>query len=126
MPRYLVDSDVIIWALRRQPQTTDLLISLSREEVLACSAVNVLEVELGTRPSEIATVRQHLSAYEILPVDTRIAQQAAELLRSSGRPPHRGEWADAVIAATALVHGLTIVTYNQRHYPYAALSLYPL
>jgi predicted nucleic acid-binding protein len=103
----------------------DLLLGLSEEEPLACSAINVLEVEAGAKPPEMKGVRQHLDTYEVLPVLSATARKAAEMLRSASLRPHRGEWADAVIAATALLNGLTLVTFNTRHYQYRGLSLYP-
>lgn len=123
---YLVDSDVIIWALRGREPVVELLIRLSEEDSMTCSAVNILEVEAGAKPSEMKAVREHFSGYEILPVFLSTARKAAELLRSVSRKPHRGEWVDAVIAATALLNGATLVTFNGRHYPYRGLSLYPM
>ncbi len=122
---YLIDSDVIIWALRGRSEIVELLLNLSEEESIACSAINVLEVEVGAKPSEMKAVHQHLGSYEILPVLPSTARKAAEMLRSASRKPHRGEWADAVIAATALLNDLTLVTFNTRHYQYPGLSLYP-
>jgi len=123
---YLIDSDIIIWALRGRPDVVELLLDLSEVDSIACSAINVLEVEVGANPPEMKAVRQHLGSYEILPVLPLTAQKAAGLLRSSSRKPHKGEWADAVIAATALLNGLTLVTFNTRHYQYPGLSLYPI
>jgi predicted nucleic acid-binding protein len=123
---YLIDSDVIIWALRGRSEIVEILLNLSEEESIACSAINVLEVEVGAKPSEMKAVHQHLGSYEILPVLPSTARKAAEILRSSSRKPHRGKWADAVIAATALLNDLTLVTFNTRHYQYPGLSLYPM
>jgi tRNA(fMet)-specific endonuclease VapC len=123
---YLIDSDIIIWALRGRSDVVELLLELSEEDSMTCSAINVLEVEVGAKPSEMQAVRQHLGSYEVLPVLPLTAQKAAEILRSSPRKPHRGEWGDAVIAATALLNGLTLVTFNIRHYQYPGLSLYPI
>ena len=123
---YLIDSDVIIWVLRGRSELVELLLNLSEEESIACSAINVLEVEVGAKPSEMKAVRQHLESYEILPVLPSTARKAAEILRSSSRKPHRGEWADAIIAATALLNDLTLVTFNKQHYQYRGLSLYPM
>lgn len=47
----------------------------------------------------------------ILPIDTRIARRWGSL---SARLGHDG--ADLLIAATALEHGLTVVTRNVRHF----------
>jgi predicted nucleic acid-binding protein len=123
---YLIDSDVIIWALRGRTEVVELLLKLSEEEPLACSAINVLEVEVGAKPSEMKAVRQHLGAYEVLPIFPSTARKAAEILRSASRKPHGGEWADAVIASTALLNDLTLVTFNIRHYQYSGISLYPI
>jgi predicted nucleic acid-binding protein len=57
---YLIDSDIIIWALRGRSEIVELLLNLSEEESIVCSAINVLEVEVGAKPSEMKTVRQHL------------------------------------------------------------------
>ena len=32
---------------------------------------------------------------------------------------------DMLIAATALEHGLTLITHNKKHFPMPELSLYP-
>jgi predicted nucleic acid-binding protein len=123
---YLIDSDIIIWALRGRSDVVELLLDLSEEESIACSAINVLEVEVGAKPSEMKAVRQHLGSYEILPVLPQTAQKAAEFLRMASRKPHKGGWADAIIAATALLNDMTLVTFNTRHYQYPGLSLYPI
>jgi predicted nucleic acid-binding protein len=123
---YLIDSDVIIWALQGRLEIVELLLVLSEEDSIACSAVNVIEVEVGAKPSEMKAVRQHLGGYEVLPLLPSTARKAAEILRSASRKPHRGEWADAAIAATALLNDLTLVTFNTRHYQYQGLSLYPM
>lgn len=47
-------------------------------------------------------------ALSLLPVDAAVASQAAELHAIRTYPDH-----DALIAATALVHGLTLVTHNE-------------
>jgi predicted nucleic acid-binding protein len=35
----------------------------------------------------------------------------------------QGVTADAAVAATAILHGLTVVTYNSRHFPMPELSI---
>jgi predicted nucleic acid-binding protein len=121
---YLIDSDVIIWALRGRKAVVELLLKLSEDEPMACSVINVLEVELGARPSEMKAIQQHLSSYDVLPMLPLTAHKAAEILRLTSRKPRPGEWADAVIAATAMLNDMTLVTFNTRHYQYTGLSLY--
>ena len=84
------------------------------------SAISILEIELGALlmrrkdAAQGAILRawideQILPHFEgrILPIDTMVAQRCARL-----HVPDRRAERDALIAATALVHGLTVVTRN--------------
>jgi hypothetical protein len=84
------------------------------------SAISILEIELGVLRTERKDSAQGkvlrawideqvLPRFEgrILAVDTAVAQRCARL----HVPDRRGE-RDALIAATAIVHGLTVVTRN--------------
>ena len=87
---------------------------------LFVSAITIVELELGVRSierkdaSQGALLRSWLEQHVLpefsrrtLPVDTAVAQRCARL----HVPDKRGE-RDALIAATALVHGMTVVTRN--------------
>lgn len=88
--------------------------------LLFLSAVTVLELEIGVLlverrdPPQGSALRSWLDTRvlpaftdRILPVDTAVARRCARL-----HVPHRRSDRDALIAATALVHQLTIVTRN--------------
>ena len=100
------DSNVVAWA-SAMPAASFFL-----------SAISILEVELGTLQiarrdaAQGAILRtwiddQILPRFEgrILPVDTAVAQRCARL-----HVPDPCAERDALIAATAMVHGLTVVT----------------
>ena len=102
------DAGVIAWAA-----------GLSASE-LFLSAISVLELEMGVLlverrdAAQGAVLRSWLDkhvlpafAERILPVDTAVARRCARL----HVPDPRAE-RDALIAATALVHDLTVVTRN--------------
>lgn len=87
---------------------------------LFVSAITILELELGVLSVERrdatqgALLRSWLEQHVLpefsrrtLPVDTAVALRCARL----HVPDRRGE-RDALIAATALVHGMTVVTRN--------------
>ena len=87
---------------------------------LFLSVITILEIETGTLlverrdPTQGAVLRswldtQVLPAFpdRILPVDTAVAQRCARL-----HVPDRRSDRDALIAATALVHDMTVVTRN--------------
>ena len=128
MANYLVDSDVLIWVLRNRTETVDLLARLVKEsgEALACSALSILEIGAGAKPSESQKTRLFLESFETIPVDRPVAQLAGDLLRLSRHQNNPREWVDALIAATALQHHLPLLTYNRKDYPYRGLTLYPI
>lgn len=87
---------------------------------LFISAITIMELELGVLSIERkdapqgamlrAWLEQHVLpefSGRTLPIDTTVAQRCAKL----HIPDKRGE-RDALIAATALVHGMTVVTRN--------------
>jgi len=87
---------------------------------LYLSAITVLELELGALlmerrdPAQGLAIRRWVEdrilptfAGRILPVDIDVARRAAALHVPDPRPDR-----DALIAATALVHGLVVVTRN--------------
>jgi predicted nucleic acid-binding protein len=89
---------------------------------LFLSVVSVLELETGILLMERRDQRQAmvlrewmeghvLLAFEdrVLPIDAEIARRCAAL-----HVPNRCSDRDAMIAATALVHGMTVVTRNVR------------
>ena len=96
------------------------------------SAITILEIELGALLVARKDARQgaHLRAWidgeirprfegRILPVDTATAQCCAKL-----HVPDRMAERDALIAATALVHGMKIVTRNAADFQAAGVDIF--
>jgi predicted nucleic acid-binding protein len=88
--------------------------------VLYVSAIAILELETGVLlmerrdPVQGAMLRTWIDkqvlpefAGRVLPVDTAVARRCARL-----HVPDRRAERDALVAATALVHGMTVVTRN--------------
>ncbi len=55
-------------------------------------------------------------AGRILPVTAEVADQAGRLVAAGRQKGAEPELADALIAATALVHGLRVATLNGKHF----------
>lgn len=104
---------------RADPKVAAWVATLSTASLFV-STITLHELEIGVLlaerrdPSQGAMLRlwlegQVLPAFEgrILPVDAAVGRRAAKLHVPDPRPIN-----DAFIAATALVHGLTIVTRN--------------
>ena len=111
----LVDTDVLIWHLRGYPQATRRLDELGS---LTLSAISYLEVLQGMRnKAELVAVKKMLQhrAATLLPVSDAITQRAIELMESLTLS-HGLQMGDALIAATALDHGLPVLTANVKHF----------
>ncbi|KAF1047051.1 PIN domain-containing protein [Xylophilus sp.] len=116
----LVDTNILIYAYRHQGGCRERIEACAPAEV-AISAVSIVEIESGiakaTRPEPLRRfLEDSIGRYRVLPLDNEAARRAGRLraqLESQGRPI--GHY-DTLIAATALAHGLTVVTHNTREF----------
>ena len=102
------DADVVAWASKEK--TTSFYIS----------AISIMEIEIGVQrverrdPARGAILREWMDSQvlaefsdRILPIDAAVALRCAAL-----HVPASAPFKDSLIAATALVHGMTVVTRN--------------
>ena len=123
MPDYLFDSGILILHLRNQPGYPELAAHLLDEANTYISAMTHLEIVRGMRDREHAKTINLLESFETIPVTGEIADLAGELIRSwRTRGVLLGD-ADAIIAASAMHDGLTLVTTNARHFPMPELAV---
>ena len=111
----LVDTDVLIWHLRGYAQATRRLDEL---DSLTLSAVSYMELLQGMRDkTELAAVKKMLEfrSARIVPLTDVTTQQAIALMESLTLS-HGLQMGDALIAATALEHQLTLLTGNVKHF----------
>ena len=111
----LVDSDVLIWHLRGYPQATR---RLDQIDPLTISAVTYLELVQGMRnKTELAALKKMLQRRNavMLPITEAITKQAISLMETLTLS-HGMQMADALIAATAVVHQLPLFTGNVKHF----------
>ena len=117
---YLVDSDVLMSALNGRLTAASLL-RRHQHEGLSISYVSVGEIfdgVLGSSEPErnLETARIFLDPFDLLTLNDaamlRFAQLRVDLRRQGQLIPDF----DLLIAATALVHALTLNTGNQRHF----------
>ena len=110
----LVDTDVLIWHLRGYPQATR---RLDQIDAFVLSAVSYLEVLQGMRnKAELVAVKKMLQrrAATLLPPPEAITLRAIDLMEAITLS-HGLQMGDALIAATALDHGLPVLTANVKH-----------
>ncbi|TAH51913.1 MAG: type II toxin-antitoxin system VapC family toxin [Chloroflexota bacterium] len=112
---YLLDTDVLIRCLRGVAETLTFAQQLTEQGDLHTSVWSHLEIWLVTQPNDQKQTQDFLTPFIAHPVNEEIARRAAELLRLRGETEAPLTYAEAVIAATALHHGLTLVTYNTKN-----------
>ncbi len=110
---YLVDTDIIIDILRGIKGSKEFLLDISKEGVFL-SVISMAEIFSGkdTRdPIKHEKILRFLSHFEVVSLTKEIA-----ILGGAIRRDYQIALADALIAATAIHNGLTVVTYNTRHF----------
>jgi len=132
---YLLDTNVVSELRKTASNKADENVVIWAQSVAAkhlyLSAVSVMELEMGVLLVERRDVAQGkllrnwltrnvLSAFDgrILPVDTAVALKCAQL-----HVPDPKSERDALIAATALVSNMTVVTRNSPDFKYTGVQL---
>ena len=127
MPSYLLDTTVIIDALNdRQNRKLLLLDLLMQGHLLGCCPINVTEVYAGLRPKEEAATEEFLQSLQYYQITWPIARLAGLFKREYRRKGKTLTVSDAIIAAVAIHHKLTLLTDNVRDFPMKELAIYPL
>ncbi|WP_235276137.1 type II toxin-antitoxin system VapC family toxin [Methylotenera sp. G11] len=133
---YVLDTNVVSELRKVRIGKADPNVATWAENVdaanLFVSAITIMELELGVLSIERkdatqgamlrAWLEQHVLpefSGRTLPIDTTIAQRCAKL----HIPDKRGE-RDALIAATALVHGMTVVTRNVADFQSTGVTIF--
>ena len=111
----LIDTDVLINYLRGYPDSVSYV--EAQQGRLLISVVTVAELYAGIREgSERSRLERFLRAFDIIPLDQRLAVQGG-LYRRDYSKSHNVGLADALIAATATQWQVPFVTLNRRHFP---------
>jgi tRNA(fMet)-specific endonuclease VapC len=115
------DSDTIVEILRRNSRShKNLQNHLQQFGHLAISAVTLLEVERGLHVRQAAVQREQMNLLRpyliILSATEEVALLAADLYTSLRDSNQLLPDADLLVAATALLHDLTLATSNGRHF----------
>lgn len=123
MTRYLLDTNVVSELRKRKPHGAVLAwMDTLRPEQIFLSAVTIGELQAGVEltrkndPAKAAEIESWLmvteSKFPVIPMDAACFREWARLM--AGKSAEFIE--DAMIAATARVHGLQVVTRNERDF----------
>ncbi len=130
MTRYVLDTNVVSEARKVRPYGAVVawLGTLAPEQMLI-SAVTVGELQAGVEltqrqdPSKAREIESWLgmleSPFAIAPMDSACFREWARIMRRMSNAID----ADAMIAATARVHGLTVATRNEKDFKHFAVTV---
>lgn len=129
---FLLDTNVI--SELRKPQADPAVVAWAKGVAaykLYISAITLLEIETGILrlqrrdTAQAAILRTWLEGHvipafagRVLSIDSQVARRCARL-----HVPDRGNECDALIAATALVHDMTIVTRNAKDFTFDGITV---
>ncbi|MHC8310026.1 PIN domain-containing protein [Pseudomonas sp. GT1P32] len=129
---FLLDTNVI--SELRKPRADANVVAWAKSVIaprMFISAITLQELEMSVLrmerrdPAQGKVLRTWLKRHvmpafdgRILPVDAAVALRCASL-----HAPNRANESDAWIAATALVHGLTVVTRNINDFQFSGVAL---
>jgi predicted nucleic acid-binding protein len=119
----VLDTTVLIDALRGRPAADRLEELLAARELLLTTAINVEEVVRGLRPAEQDAVDLLLAGLRIVPIRWQEAERAGRWRRefaSRGITLHQ---ADCLIAAAAHTSGGRLATANVKDFPMPELAV---
>jgi tRNA(fMet)-specific endonuclease VapC len=119
MPRYLLDTDTVSYALRGEGRVAARILDHAPSD-LCISAITLAELRFGAERKRSQKLRRAIRSFvkdvAVVEFDAasaeRFAEVAADLIRS-GTPI--GVF-DTLVAAQALALGLIVVTNNTRHF----------
>ena len=115
----VLDSDIVIAALRGTSDAKDAINALERDE-LAVASPTQYEVLLGAylygRKAQVDKTEEFFDKYQVLPLDGPASKRAASIRANLMRKGVDLADMDVLIAAVALENEASVVTRNKEHF----------
>ena len=111
----LVDTDVLVWYMRGNQKAKKVI---DKVGAFYISSVNYMELLQGIRnKEELRSLRHFLRQREIqiVHISEEVSQKVLNYMEEYSLS-HNLRMADAMIAATALILGVRLLTANSKHY----------
>ncbi len=115
MSTYLLDTTLLIDAVRQRPEALEIIVQVLQGQVTASySPVTEAELWAGLRNrTEEMQLEALLGVCEFAPLTSPIARRAGSILRRRSQIERTKHFSDAVIGATAAERGEPVVTADR-------------
>lgn len=120
---YLIDTDILIWVLRGDKKNEDFLQNLKNRGSLSISTITIAEVYKNIFPSEIVKTENVLNEFQVWDVTATIAKQGGLYWQQYAKQLKNLSLTDCLIAGTANVNSVTLVSLNSKHFPMKDIKL---
>ena len=120
---FLLDTDILIWAIRGREDIVKSVERLVGTKSTCVSTITIAEIYKNIYPSELIVTEDLLSRHIIYPVDYEIARQGGLYWRDYNKKHSGLSLPDCLIASTAKLYDLTLVTMNDKHFPMQGIEV---
>lgn len=113
----LLDTSILIELFRKTNKENSTFYKISEQgNNYAISVLTKYEIKIGNKPEHLEYWDLLLQNFEILPFDSNVASEAAEIFKELKKSRKLIELIDLAIGATARYHNLKLVTLNRKHF----------
>lgn len=111
----IFDTDVLIWVERKR-HSADLLVDSSEQRYISTQTYLEL-LQYARNKDHVTKSKGYLKelGFKVLPITEEISHRAMVYIEEYGLS-HGLDAGDALIAATAVEHGFTLATANEKHF----------
>jgi predicted nucleic acid-binding protein len=125
-PKYLLDTNILIEAFLGAEPSASLTKKMIEEGSLAISAITVAEILSKASKAEEEKLSLLIDHFGTLPVNTTVAEIAGSYRKEFARKKTKIFLLDCLIAATAKLYNLKLITKNVKDYPMKDIEvIYP-
>ena len=111
----LCDTNVFIYAFNGNDRTLAALEAIGYDEIIL-SSITVMELYQGMgNKKELQAMKKRIKYYDVIQVDDRISELAVSLIDKFNLS-HGLNIPDAIIGASAVIHGIELFTYNTKDF----------
>ncbi len=113
---YLLDTDIVIWVLRKDVTIVASLKRLVKTEKTGISTITIAEIYKHVFPSEVRNTEAFIAEQCIIPVNDNVARMAGYYWQDFHQRITLLSLPDCIIAASAKIERATLLTLNVRHF----------